>query len=38
MAGLKKYLKKKRVKEVIVSSLTGTGLKAVEKIEIFKKS
>jgi threonine synthase len=34
MAGLKKYLKRKRGKEVIVSSLTGTGLKAVEKMEI----
>jgi threonine synthase len=38
IAGLKKYLKKKRGKEVIVSSLTGTGLKAVEKIEISGKS
>ncbi|MBM4349748.1 MAG: pyridoxal-phosphate dependent enzyme [Deltaproteobacteria bacterium] len=38
IAGLKKYLKSKGRKEVIVSSLTGTGLKAVEKIEIFGKS
>lgn len=29
IAGLKRYLKKKRGKEVIVSSLTGTGLKTV---------
>lgn len=32
IAGVMKYLKKKKSKEVIVSSLTGTGLKAVEKI------
>jgi threonine synthase len=32
MAGLRKYLKGKRGKEVIVSTLTGTGLKAVEKV------
>ena len=38
IAGLKKYLKSKGRKEVIASSLTGTGLKAVEKIEIFGKS
>jgi threonine synthase len=37
IAGLKKYLKKKRGKEVIVSSLTGTGLKAVDKIGIYVK-
>jgi len=34
IAGLRKYLKGKRGKEVIVSSLTGTGLKAVEKAQI----
>lgn len=33
IAGLKKYLKKKRGKEGIASSLTGTGLKAVNKLE-----
>ena len=38
IAGLKKYLTRKKGKEVIVSSLTGTGLKAVEKIEISGKS
>ncbi len=32
IAGLKKYLKKKREREVIVSTLTATGLKAVDKI------
>lgn len=35
IAGLKKYVKKKREKEVIVSTLTGTGLKAVDKIGRF---
>lgn len=38
IAGLKKYLKKRRGREMVVSSLTGTGLKAVEKIETFGKS
>ncbi len=32
IAGLKKYLKKKGKREIIVSSLTGSGLKAIEKI------
>jgi threonine synthase len=32
IAGLKKYLKRKKKKEVIVSTLTGTGLKAIEKV------
>ncbi|MDI7260243.1 MAG: threonine synthase [Thermodesulfobacteriota bacterium] len=32
IAGLKKYLKKRKRKEVVVSSLTGMGLKATEKI------
>ncbi len=32
IAGVKKYLNKKKGGETIVSSLTGTGLKAVEKI------
>lgn len=36
-AGLKKYLKKKGKREIIVSSLTGTGLKAVEKIGLDRK-
>ena len=38
IAGLKKYLRGTRSKETVVSSLTGTGLKAVEKIEISGKS
>ena len=37
MAGLKKYLKGKGRKGVIVSTLTGMGLKAVEKVEISGK-
>lgn len=37
IAGVKKYLKKKRSREIIVSSLTGTGLKAVDKIKISEK-
>jgi len=32
IAGLKKYLRKKRRKETIVSSLTGTGLKSARKM------
>jgi len=32
MAGLKKYLKRKDKKEIVVSTLTGMGLKATEKI------
>jgi len=32
VAGLKKYLRKKKKQEVVVSSLTGMGLKATEKI------
>ncbi len=32
IAGLKKYLREKGKREVVVSSLTGAGLKAVEKI------
>jgi len=31
IAGLKKYLRKKRRRETVVSTLTGTGLKSVEK-------
>jgi len=34
IAGLKQYLKRKKKKEVVVSTLTGTGLKAIEKVEI----
>jgi threonine synthase len=37
IAGLKTYLKKKGKKEMIASSLTGAGLKAVEKIESYGK-
>jgi threonine synthase len=37
VAGLKKYFKKKGKREMIVSSLTGAGLKAVEKIGIYRK-
>jgi threonine synthase len=33
IAGLKKYLKKKNKKEIVVSALTGMGLKATEKID-----
>ncbi|MFB3886176.1 MAG: threonine synthase [Thermodesulfobacteriota bacterium] len=32
IAGLKKYLNRKKKKEMIVSTLTGTGLKSVEKM------
>jgi len=32
IAGLKKYLRKKRRKETVVSTLTGTGLKSAEKM------
>lgn len=32
IAGLKKYLRKKNKKEIIVSTLTGTGLKAADKM------
>jgi len=32
VAGVKKYLKKKEEKGIIISTLTGTGLKALEKI------
>jgi len=32
VAGLKKYLSKKRQKEIVVSTLTGMGLKSVEKM------
>ena len=32
IAGLRKYLKKKRRGEMIVSTLTGTGLKSIGKI------
>jgi threonine synthase len=32
IAGLKKYLKKKSRRETVVSTLTGTGLKSVEKM------
>jgi threonine synthase len=32
VAGLKKYLKQQKRREIVVSSLTGTGLKAAEKI------
>ena len=32
IAGLKKYLRKKRRKETVVSTLTGMGLKSVEKM------
>jgi len=34
IAGLKQYLKREKKKEVVVSTLTGTGLKAIEKVEI----
>jgi len=34
IAGLKKYLRRKPKSEAIVSTLTGTGLKALEKIKI----
>jgi len=32
IAGVKRYLKTRRKREIVVSTLTGTGLKAVEKI------
>jgi threonine synthase len=32
IAGLKRYLKKRNKRETVVSTLTGTGLKATEKI------
>lgn len=32
IAGLKKYLRKKRGRETVVSTLTGTGLKSVRKM------
>jgi threonine synthase len=32
IAGLKKYLRKKRRRETVVSTLTGTGLKSVGKV------